>query len=481
MNTEALIQKLWSFCNVLRDDGLSSSDYIEQLTLLMFLKMAEEHSKPPFLHLSPLEASYDWASLASKRGEAKLEHYERILRRLGRRKDLFGVIYRNAISKFRDPAKFERVANEVGTIEWSKYDTDVKGEAYEGLLERTASEVKSGAGQYFTPRPLVDAITRCISPAPGETICDPACGTGGFLLGAFRHVAAVVRSASQRDHLTHHALHGTELVEDVARLCLMNLVLHGIGGPVSPVSVADSLMNAPETRFDVVLANPPFGKRSSFTVVNTSDKSQKDNIYVERSDFWASTSNKQLNFLQHIFTLLKDEGRAAVVVPDNVLFEGGAGEAIRRALLSSADLHTILRLPTGIFYAQGVKANVLFFDRKPTRLDPWTEKLWIYDFRSNMRFTLRANPLTTTDLDHFVKSYSPHKRTTRRENERFRAFSYEELMRRDKANLDILWLEDEDLDAGSELPAPDLLAREIADDLEEVLEQFWLIADDLKP
>lgn len=232
--------------------------------------------------------------------------------------------------------------------------------------------------------------------------------------------------------------------------------------------------------YDLVLANPPFGKKSSVTVVNAAGDQEKESLVINRDDFWASTSNKQLNFLQHIFTILKQHGRAAVVLPDNVLFEGGAGETIRRALLKQADVHTLLRLPTGIFYAQGVKANVLFFDRKPAQEKPWTTKLWIYDLRTNHHFTLKENPLKREDLDDFVASFKPRNRHERKESERFKAFTYEDLAKRDKANLDIFWLKDDALEESANLPAPGIIAQEINDDLEAALEQFATIAEDLK-
>jgi len=476
-----LVTKLWNYCNILRDDGLSYSDYVEQLTYLLFLKMADEHSRPPFLHLAPIETGYNWNSLMDKCDEAQLNQYERILRRLSQRTDLFGTIYKNALSKFRDPAKFQRLAFEIGSIEWAKFDSDVKGEAYEGLLERTASDGKAGAGQYFTPRPLVDAIVDVMSPRTGETICDPACGTGGFLLSAYRKISSAGLTEGQRSHLVHEAIHGVELVDSVARLCLMNLVLHGVGGHISPVVVGDSLASKPTSVFDIVLANPPFGKWSSMTVVNETGGQQKETLVINRDDFWATTSNKQLNFLQHIFTILDDStGRAAVILPDNVLFEGGSGEAIRRELLKQADVHTLLRLPTGIFYAQGVKANVLFFDRKPASDKPATEKLWVYDLRTNQHFTLKQKTLKRTDLDHFVACYKAGHRSERHESERFRCFTYEEVSRREKMNLDIFWLKDDSFEDSNNLPPPAIIAADIADDLQAALDQFSGIATDLK-
>jgi type I restriction enzyme M protein len=477
---EALVQKLWNYCNILRDDGMSYTDYVEQLTFLLFLKMAEERSKPPFLDLEPLPQGFDWRSLAAKKDEAQLEHYEKILRRLGRRDDLYGVIYKNGLSKFRDPAKFQLLVTEIGGIEWSDFDSDVKGDTYEGLLERTASEGKAGAGQYFTPRALVESIVEVMQPRPGETICDPACGTGGFLLSAHQQIASQRLSPSQKKHLAAETIHGVELVDSVARLCLMNLVLHGIGGMNSPIEIRDALGEKSITLFDVVLANPPFGKKSSVTIVNEAGESSKESLTINRDDFWASTSNKQLNFLQHIFTILKQHGRAAVVLPDNVLFEGGAGETIRRELLKQADVHTLLRLPTGIFYAQGVKANVLFFDRKPAQEKPWTQKLWIYDLRTNLHFTLKENTLKRDDLDDFVACYNPKNRHSRKESERFKSFTYDELSKRDKVNLDIFWLKDDALEESANLPAPEIIAADITADLEAAMEQFATIAEDLK-
>jgi len=368
----------------------------------------------------------------------------------------------------------------------------VKGDAYEGLLQKNAEDVKGGAGQYFTPRPLIAAMVDAVIPQPGQTVCDPACGTGGFLLAAHDYIARTPGlDKAQKKRLRNGTLFGIELVDSVTRLCAMNLLLHGIGSSAEasakeegdldslPVVTKDALA-AKHGEYDIVLANPPFGKKSSVTVVNEAGEQAKESLVIHRDDFWASTSNKQLNFLQHIFTILKQHGRAAVVLPDNVLFEGGAGETIRRALLKQADVHTLLRLPTGIFYAQGVKANVLFFDRKPAQEKPWTEKLWIYDLRTNQHFTLKENTLKRSDLDDFVACYHPKNRHRRTESERFKCFTYEELLKRDKVNLDIFWLKDEALEESANLPAPEIIAQDISDDLEAALEQFATIAEDLK-
>jgi type I restriction enzyme M protein len=321
-----------------------------------------------------------------------------------------------------------------------------------------------------------------MQPQPNETICDPACGTGGFLLIAHEFIRDHNKlDKKQLTFLNTEQLRGVELVDSVARLCCMNLVLHGIGSDAThvPVMVKDALAGK-HGEYEMVLTNPPFGKKSSVTIVNEAGDEEKQSLVVHRDDFWASTSNKQLNFLQHVFTILKQHGRAAIVVPDNVLFEGGAGETVRRELLKQADVHTLLRLPTGIFYAQGVKANVLFFDRKPAAEKPWTTKLWIYDLRTNKHFTLKENPLKRSDLDDFVTCYNPKNRHERKESERFKAFTYEELSKRDKLNLDIFWLKDESLEDSANLPPPDVIAAEIVEDLQAALAQFAEIASDLK-
>lgn len=312
------------------------------------------------------------------------------------------------------------------------------------------------------------------------TICDPACGTGGFLLAANDFISShYALDKEQKKFLRFSALKGWEIVDATARLCVMNLFLHGIGGEESPIIVGDSLISDPSDRFDMVLTNPPFGKKSSITIVNGEGKAARDSLTYERDDFWATTSNKQLNFLQHVKTLLKINGKAAIVLPDNVLFEGGAGETVRRKLLHECDVHTLLRLPTGVFYAQGVKANVLFFDRKPASEKPWTENLWIYDLRTNMHFTLKTNPLSLADLQDFIACYNPDNRRDRKETERFRAFRYDELIQRDKTNLDIFWLKNDSLEDSENLPNPEVLAMEIVENLEAALEQFRAIGEEL--
>jgi type I restriction enzyme M protein len=483
---QQVVAKLWNYCNILRDDGLSYGDYLEQLTVLLFLKMADEQSRPPWDKPSPVPSGFDWPSLLERDGDELEVHYRHVLETLGKSGGLLGLVFRKAQNKIQDPAKLRRlIVDLIDREQWSAMSSDVKGDAYEGLLQKNAEDVKGGAGQYFTPRPLIAAVVEAMRPAPGEIVCDPACGTGGFLLATHDYVAGPDRyqlDVAQKRKLKSGTLYGVELVDGVARLCAMNLLLHGIGGDGAevPIDVRDSLASHGGRYYHLVLTNPPFGRKSSVTIVNGEGKVEKESLIVQRDDFWASTSNKQLNFLQHVFTLLEQNGRAAIVVPDNVLFEGGAGETIRRRLLHDADVHTLLRLPTGIFYAQGVKANVIFFDRKPAAEKAWTDRLWIYDLRTNQHFTLKENPLKRSDLDDFVACFHPENRHERKESERFRAFAYDELVKRDKANLDIFWLKDASLEESANLPDPDVIAAEIVEDLEAALEQFRAIAEDLK-
>ncbi len=486
MSTQAaLVQKLWNYCNILRDDGLSYGDYVEQLTYLLFLKMADEQTRPPFNKPSAVPEGFDWTSLMKRDGDELETHYRHLLETLGKQKGMLGIIFRKAQNKIQDPAKLRRlIVDLIDREQWSSLSADVKGDAYEGLLQKNAEDVKAGAGQYFTPRSLIAGIVDAMGPQPGQIICDPACGTGGFLLGAHDYIMKHYSlDKEQKKRLKHGTVFGVELVDSVTRLCAMNLLLHGIGSESDsdmPVVTKDAL-SGKHGEFDMVLANPPFGKKSSVTIVNDSGEQQKESLVINRDDFWASTSNKQLNFLQHIFTILKQHGRAAVVLPDNVLFEGGAGEIVRREILKQCDVHTLLRLPTGIFYAQGVKANVLFFDRKPASESPWTQRVWIYDLRTNMHFTLKENPLTRTDLDDFVSCYNPTNRHERKETEKFKRYAYDDLLKRDKVNMDIFWLKDESLEESANLPLPGIIAREITEDLEAALQQFGLIADDLNP
>lgn len=481
-DSATIVQKLWNYCNVLRDDGLSYQDYIEQLTFLLFLKMADEQTKPPFGRPSIVPTTLDWASLVPLDGDDLDLHYRHLLVELGKSPGTLGVIFRKAQNKIQDPAKLKRLVSDlIDKEQWMILDADVKGDAYEGLLAKNAEDVKTGAGQYFTPRALIRAIVDVMRPKPGSALCDPAAGTGGFLLAAYDFMKRGDLDPDQKKFLRDEALRGWEIVDATARLCAMNLLLHGIGHAEgdSLITVDDALRTAPSAHFDMVLTNPPFGRKSSYKVITAEGDTEREDMSYLREDFWATTSNKQLNFLQHVRSLLEINGRAAIVVPDNVLFEGGAGETVRRRLLEQCDVHTLLRLPTGIFYAGGVKANVLFFDRKPPSERPWTQQLWIYDFRTNQSFTLKTRQLVRADLDDFVSCYNAPNRSERRESERFRSFSYEQLVARDKASLDLFWLRDESLEDTDNLPSPEVIAAEIVEDLEAALAEFTAVAESL--
>jgi len=476
-----IVQRVWNYCNVLRDDGLSYMSYVTQLTYLIFLKMADEQSKPPFSKPSKIPKGLDWDSLKEKSGDELDIHYRHTLQELSKQKGVLSVIFSKARNEITDPAKLKRLIHLIDSETWSGMDVDVKGGIYEGLLQKNSEETKSGAGQYFTPRPLIQAMVNAVAPKPGETIHDPACGTGGFLLAAHDYIAKNYElNKDQKAFLKQDTFSGVEIASDAARLGVMNLYLHGIGGDESPIEINDSLLSDPGKRFDIVLTNPPFGKKSSVTITNEEGKADKASMISERGDFWTTTSNKQLNFLQHIKTILKVNGRAAVVLPDNVLFEGGAGETIRKKLLKNFDVHTILRLPTGIFYAQGVKSNVIFFDKKPASDKPWTKRVWFYDLRTNKHFTLKTSPLSYKDLEDFIKCYNPKNRHERQETKRFKSFTYEELMKRDKFNLDIIWLKDKSLEDLENLPEPEEVAKEIAEELGSALEEIKCVLERLE-
>jgi type I restriction enzyme M protein len=481
-DTRRLVDKLWSFCNVLRDDGVSTIEYTEQLTYLLFLKMAHERAIRTIKPEQIVPESCSWQRLVDADGDELELTYKHMLEELARQQGTLGVIFRKAQNRIQDPAKLKRlIVDLIGQENWSATGTDIKGDAYEELLAKGAEDIKSGAGQYFTPRALIDAMVDCVRPEPSDTVVDPACGTGGFLLAAHTYASrdAEHLDPKAREHLRDSFISGTELVDGTARLAAMNLLLHGIGRPDgdSLVTVGDALSSDPGRRWSVVLANPPFGRKSSVTMVGADGRESRDDLEIVRDDFWVTTSNKQLNFVQHIKTILDINGRAAVVLPDNVLFEGGAGEAIRRRLLQEFDVHTLLRLPTGIFYAGGVKANVLFFDKRPAGERPWTERLWVYDFRTNQHFTLKQNQLRREHLQDFVDCYLPGKaRSERVETDCFRPFTNDELVARDKANLDLVWLKDDSLEDLDNLPAPEVIAREIVEDLTAALAEFEAVA-----
>jgi len=484
MNSSTLIQKVWNFCHTLRDDGVGYGDYLEQLTYLLFLKMAHEYAQDPYNRDTHIPKGFDWATLRSKTGEPLEAHYLATLHKLGSGSGMLGAIFFKAQNKIQDPAKLSRLVQMIDEQSWVGMDADTKGDLYEGLLQKNAEDTKSGAGQYFTPRAIIEAMVECVRPDPGKTIADPACGTGGFFLGAYNWLTRpnATLNKTQKVFLRDATFHGNEIVPNTRRLCLMNLFLHNIGELDGEPSVdrSDALIAEPKRKVDYVLANPPFGKKSSMTITNEEGEEDRDALTYERQDFWETTSNKQLNFLQHIVSMLKVDGKAAVVLPDNVLFEGGAGERIRRKLLETCDVHTILRLPTGIFYAQGVKANVVFFDNAPKDGRVHTKGVWFYDLRTNKHFTLKTRTLKHDDLQDFITCYHSESRHERQETERFRYYSYEDLIARDKASLDIFWLKDESLDNLDDLPSPDVLQQEIIEHLEAALASFRDVAVGLR-
>lgn len=474
-NHQALVQKVWNYAHVLRDQGISYGDYIEQITYLLFLKMDQEREEL-LGESSAIPPEWSWAQLANKDGDELELQYRHTLEALAREDGLIGTIFRKSQNKLSDPAKLKRVVSLIDTEgPWVGLQVDVKGEIYEGLLERNASEVKSGAGQYFTPRPVIDTIVQCVNPQIGEAVCDPACGTGGFLLAAYDHMKNQTQDRDKLRGLRHTGFKGFDIVDEVVRLCAMNLYLHGIGNGGSPVVQRDALSGDDGERYQVVLTNPPFGKKSSYKVVGEDGSVSSEREHYEREDFKFTTSNKQFNFLQHIMTILDTHGRAGVVLPDNVLFEAGrAGEGIRKRLLEGFNFHTLLRLPTGIWYSPGVKANVLFFDKRPASREVQTRELWVYDYRTNVHKTLKTKRLTTADFEDFIHCYQ-----NRQETDRFRRFIYEELAQRDKLNLDIFWLKDDTLEDIDSLPEPDVLATEIVENLEAALEQFRSVSQEL--
>jgi len=479
MNATSLVQKVWNYCHTLRDDGVGYGDYLEQLTYLLFLKMAHEYSQEPYNRDTKVPKAYDWASLCNKTGEKLEQHYHKALKKLGVEQGMLGAIFFKAENKIPDPAKLARIIKMINEDNWISLDADAKGDLYEGLLQKNAEDTKSGAGQYFTPRPLIDTMLACVQPEPMKTIADPACGTGGFFLSAHKWISKNNKlNKKQKEFLRDNTFHGNEIVPSTRRLCLMNLFLHSIGDIDGDPEVqrADALLSKPSVFFDYVLANPPFGKKSSMTITNAEGEEDKDSLTYERQDFWATTTNKQLNFLQHIISMLKDTGKAAVVLPDNVLFEGGVGERIRKKWLETCNVHTILRLPTGIFYAHGVKANVVFFDNAPRDGKVHTKGIWFYDLRTNKHFTLKQRPLTLVDLQDFIACYSSSNLSIRKETERFKYYKYKDLIARDKTSLDVFWLKDDSLDDLENLPPPDVLQQEIIEHLEAALVSFRNVA-----
>lgn len=453
-----IVNKLWGFCHTLRHDGVDYGDYIEQLTYLLFLKMAEERGVE-------VPKKYNWNSLKEESGTDLTDHYQEALRKLREEKGILGKIFTQAMPRINNPVNLKRLINMIDEEDWSSMDVDVKGEAFEGLLERSASEGKKGAGQYFTPRPLIQSIVRVMQPDPRTksdfTIFDPSCGTGGFLIAAYEWLLKETKGAIDRDAIKRiktKTFYGQELVPRPARLAMMNLFLHGV---TTEIKIGDTIYEPFDgKKFDCILTNPPFGTKGA-------------NQAPEREDFTISTSNKQLNFIQHYLSALKPGGRAAIVLPDNVLFEDKAGEVFK-ILMQDCNLHTILRLPRGTFtpYAQGVKANVIFLQKGLP-----TENVWIFDGRSNVEgVTKKDRPLSDKHFEEFEKCYGndPNGQSKRKdlgEAGRFRKFHIKEVQKRGN-KLDINWLKDDSLEDSDSLPDPQILATEAITELEAVVDDL---------
>ena len=491
IDASSIGKRAWSYAGVLQQAGLSCVEYVEQLTMLLYLKMADQATEQPYNQKPIVPPDLGWKPLLKLDGAALEKQYADSIEKLALKPGMLGVIFKGARCDIHNPAVLKQlIVNLIDKEDWLGLPVDVKGTIYEELLQRSASESTKGAGQYFTPRAVIHAMVEVMQPTPQDRICDPAAGTGGFLFTAYNHVLDKFGKDLNRDEkraIKEELVEAMEFSPKVGRMCAMNLSLHGIGGDKVVVHSGHDSLAAPWSKeYSMILANPPFGKSQSLLFVNEEGDTEKDDQVIVREDFWTSTSNKQLNFVQHFFSLLKINGRAAVVLPDNVLFEGGAGEKIRKHLLEKCNVHTLLRLPTGIWYANGVKANVLFFDKKEGRREPWTEKLWVYDLRTNKHFTQKQSPITRQDFNEFVECYKPgaiHKRkptwSEANPDGRWRNYDYAELVKRDKLSLDLFWIKDQSLTDTDSLPAPDILAAEIADELETAFDLFSKIAKKL--
>lgn len=480
VGTSDLVSNLWNLCHTLRDDGITYHQYVTELTYLLFLKMSAEQGRED----GHIPSEYRWEILTKSHGPALLDTYKRLLLDLGS-SSTPGVssavrqIYENASTALRHPQNLSKLIKEIDTLAWFEADRDGFGDLYEGLLEKNASEKKSGAGQYFTPRPLIDAIVQCVKPDAGELIQDPAAGTAGFLIAAHRYIKqryqdpqnpdVINLSNAQLDHLRDKAFYGLELVPETHRLALMNLMLHDIEGNLR---LGDTLSSdgTELQRADLILSNPPFGTK-------------RGGEQPRRSDFTFLTSNKQLAFVQHIYRGLKPGGRAAVVIPDNVLFEDGVGVKIREDLMNKCRLHTILRLPTGIFYAQGVKTNVLFFQRAKQDQNA-TDQIWIYDLRARMPSFGKRTLFSMSYFEDFIKKYGtdPNGLSPRTPDEdlegRWKSFSRQQIRERGD-NLDISWIRDESAVASDDLLEPDVIAQEILGLLQSASEEMQALMDEL--
>ena len=474
-----MVQKIWNYCNVLRDGGISYGDYIDQLTNLLFLKMSDEQSKPPFNErLVPKQ--YDWSSLLAKRGSDLQDQYEKTLKGLSKKPGLLGLIYRDTFNKIKKPADLEKLIHGIDEESWMGLDLDVKGEIYEGLLEKNSSEAKGNAGQYFTPRALISAIVEMLDPKPCETICDPACGTGGFFLEARKYIVSKYSplDKDQRHQLRSSTFYGTDITSGVVRLCAMNMYLHDLATTKNQIREADSLQQPSSKQFDMVMTNPPFGSTTS-SAINGNGKTAREKKTYDRDDFWTTrTTDKHLNFLQHAYASLKTDGRCAIVLPDGVLFSTtNAHKTIREKMMQLCDVHTILRLPTGIFYANGVRANVLFFTKKPHNKDgkPWTRETWFYDLRTNMSFTQKENRMQRHHLDDFVRCYTTKKR---KESERFKKFTLKEIEK--KGSWDITWLTDDSVLDVSKISDMKTLMKDITNQMSSINKAVRVIKKEIE-
>jgi type I restriction enzyme M protein len=479
VNNNDIVQKLWNLCDVLRDDGINYSDYVTELVLLLFIKMEYENAESGILQKHKLPEYARWQKLSSLSGLNLLNHYRETLLKLSVSPDpLISAIYADAQTRLKEPRHLEQLIKSLDSIDWFSAKKDGLGDLYEGLLEKNATETKSGAGQYFTPRPLIDSIISLIKPQAGETIQDPAAGTAGFLIAADAYIRKNTDdfydlSDKQQNFQRNHAYIGMELVSGTRRLALMNCLLHGMEGDDEGVVHLGNSLGSSGTQLpkvDIILSNPPFG-------------TAKGGGGPTRDDLTFSTGNKQLAFLQHIYRGLKEGGRAAVVLPDNVLFEAGVGADIRRDLMDKCNLHTILRLPTGIFYAQGVKTNVLFFTKVSNNATGGTKNVWVYDMRANMPKFGKRTPFTRGHLVEFEAAYGVDAhgngaRCDQGEAGRFRSFARGWIAERSD-NLDISWLKDDNAVDADDLPEPAVLAQEAMGELEAALGELNAILAEL--
>ncbi len=464
MNTNDIVSKLWGLCNILKDDGITYHQYVTELTLLIFLKMAKETKVD---HRLP--DGYRWDDLTQKDGVEQYHFYKKLLVELEAADDkLVASIYQGAYTNIREPKYLTQLIDDINKLEWYGMEREDLGDMYEGLLEKNANETKSGAGQYFTPRVLINSMVKLMKPQAGEVIQDPAAGTAGFLLSADNYIRKETDeyfelNEEQVKFQKNKAYVGMELVPDTHRLALMNTMLHDLEGDSDGVIRLGNTLSAEGQalpKADLILSNPPFGTK-------------KGGGLPSRDDFTYPTSNKQLAFLQHIYRGLKAGGRAAVVLPDNVLFEGNIGKQIRQDLMNKCNLHTILRLPTGIFYAQGVKTNVLFFERGKTDSNN-TKDVWVYDLRANMPKFGKRTPLMAKHFEAFEKAYEAKKRKDEGEEGRFRCFSREYIAEHEDS-LDISWIKDDSLEDAADLPTPDVLATEAMEELSGAMNDLEML------